>query len=106
MRQREIKDHKALLYVLRNNRSGLIKIGVTNDLASRVNDLQSACGQPLEILAACTIRDFEGHFHSICGAHRAEGEWFEPYGHGRASKRRGKQGEAGRHPDLWEGKSA
>jgi len=67
-----------VLYVVQQERTGLIKIGVTTDIESRIATLESFCGERITPLGLYHIRDFETHLHEIAKAHRTMGEWFVP----------------------------
>lgn len=66
-----------MIYFLKGLSTGLIKIGTTRDLATRMRVLQSQGGQRLEVL----VRLDGGHreeraIHERFAAWRAIGEWF------------------------------
>lgn len=63
----------------KNDASGLIKIGVTSDLSSRLSTIATMVPEGCDVL--CSIpggRDLEGYFHSAFEDDRVSGEWFRP----------------------------
>lgn len=67
------------LYFLLNPYTGLIKIGVADDIAARQCALEMACGVRLRLLASSRAGEqAEKVLHEIFYATRAVGEWFIP----------------------------
>lgn len=69
----------AYIYFIRFGAAGDIKIGRTFDVAGRLKSLQTACPEPLELLA-CVREDetrTEAAFHKQFAQFRKNGEWFE-----------------------------
>lgn len=73
-----LQRHSMALYVIRQPASGLVKVGVTDNLEERLRSLQHDTGQQLEVLATYDIRDMETHCHKLGASHRMLGEWFAP----------------------------
>lgn len=67
------------VYFVQAKNNGLIKIGFTSNLKSRLSDLSSMSPVPLELLAFtegdCNL---ERELHSTFANHRSHGEWFYP----------------------------
>jgi hypothetical protein len=62
-------------------RAGLIKIGITTNMVSRMRSIRNSCPVPLELLAfGCGNTVFEGLAHSRFKQLRRHGEWFEDEG--------------------------
>lgn len=69
----------AVVYVLRAANDGLVKIGTTTDLPSRLKNIRAMSGVPLEVL--CVLpgdATVERQLHARFREHRAHGEWFRP----------------------------
>lgn len=74
-----ISDWQQCVYFVQAADGGLIKIGIANDLRSRLKSLQAQCPVPLRCLAALPgYRELEIELHDRFSAHRRHGEWFEP----------------------------
>lgn len=66
-------------FIQAGDASGPIKIGVTNDPASRLSSLQTSCAEPLTLLRACPgSYEIEADLHVHFAAERLRGEWFLP----------------------------
>lgn len=72
---------KNYIYLIANRDiSNRYKIGVTNNLSSRLASLQSASGCSLELLAYQLCADaysVEAYLHQRYKEHRGKGEWFD-----------------------------
>jgi hypothetical protein len=69
------------VYFVRGDVSGLIKIGVTNDIERRLRSLQTFSAEPLTLLGVLVCPDYgrsEGWVHAQFSAARSHGEWFRP----------------------------
>lgn len=76
-----------IMYILRNGNTNQYKIGITNNLNSRIAKLQTGCPGELEIVKIYThynrevIKKYERVLHRYytkCGCRiRSNGEWFE-----------------------------
>lgn len=75
-RNRKYKAEKTTTYLIKNPVSGLIKIGRTIDIKSRISTLQCGAGIPLEVLATID-GDVERKLHIKFARYRKHGEWFE-----------------------------
>lgn len=72
------------LYVFRRESDGYTKIGVTNDLMRRENEIANACGSNLRLVIACNLYDriwsrvIENDWHKYLElmGRRSRGEWF------------------------------
>ena len=54
-----------------------VKIGFSQDLKTRISDLQTACPYELELIAAIPGEwSLEGIFHNVLRDKRIRGEWF------------------------------
>ena len=73
------KKTSCSVYFLQAKDNGLIKIGFTSNLKSRLSDLSSMSPVPLELLAFtdgdCNL---ERELHSTFSNHLSHGEWFHP----------------------------
>lgn len=67
------------VYFIQAKNNGLIKIGFTSNLKSRLSDLSSMSPVPLELLAF-TDGDYnlERELHTTFSNYRSHGEWFHP----------------------------
>jgi predicted GIY-YIG superfamily endonuclease len=70
-----------ILYALHNPDSGLTKIGITDNLRRRVDDLENACGSQFTVLHYVvgnrwTIECREMELHERFDVQRRVGEWF------------------------------
>ena len=73
------KKTSCSVYFLQAKDNGLIKIGFTSNLKSRLSDLSSMSPVPLELLAFTEGgADYEHELHSTFSEHRSHGEWFYP----------------------------
>ena len=72
---------KQLLYVIRNTITGLIKIGVTNNIKRRISQLECATGCELETVFCSVVADntkeIEKELHQRFADFRQRGEWFD-----------------------------
>ncbi|MDB5697933.1 MAG: nuclease family protein, partial [Alphaproteobacteria bacterium] len=67
---------KARIYFLAG--AGLIKIGVTTNLTSRIRSIRNSSPVPLELLAVIPGNNFtEAGFHQRYASQRRHGEWFD-----------------------------
>lgn len=68
------------VYILKNTMSGMIKVGITNDISRRVAEIQNAsgCEISVEYLApkADNAKEIESKIHKYFGEQRGIGEWF------------------------------
>jgi hypothetical protein len=68
---------KGIVYVIGDGQSGIVKIGITKNLVSRLKGLQT--GSPHELHVFCTFRggvELEAHLHDRFAKRRLQGEWF------------------------------
>ncbi|GHX89544.1 hypothetical protein VCSRO111_0606 [Vibrio cholerae] len=74
----EVRDKNQIMstYLVRNPKSGLIKIGRTINLNTRMSALQCGSGVLLDILFVIP-KDKEKHLHKKFANYRVHGEWFE-----------------------------
>lgn len=71
---------QAYLYVLRESWRGMVKIGITSNIMSRLAALQSSAPQSLEVLGLFAFRDtmlIERELHEKYMHYRYSGEWFD-----------------------------
>lgn len=72
--------NKKLIYILKNSKTKLIKIGVTHNLKSRLSALESSVGIKLEVLFTSEKLDnayeIEQKLHKEFSNERKLGEWF------------------------------
>lgn len=68
----------SVLYIVRQPTSGLVKVGISDDLPRRLAEIQAHCGQLLEVLGTYDLGDIETHCHQIGAEHCTLGEWFKP----------------------------
>lgn len=68
-------------YLIQVGDGGPIKIGKSNDLASRLAALQTANPWELHVIGWHPRKGyrFEGRLHVELAAHRIRGEWFHPH---------------------------
>jgi hypothetical protein len=72
-------SEKRLLYFLFNRYTGLVKVGITNNIEHRVDSLEHAGGVPLDVLGTLDEScDLEIPIHNALFATRKCGEWFLP----------------------------
>jgi hypothetical protein len=70
------RSHKdMMLYVIRRP-GGPIKVGVSRSPKNRLIEMQTACAEPLEILAVLSMADVEKAIHRKLAAESLSGEWF------------------------------
>lgn len=68
-----------MIYFVRGTRSGMVKIGSTENLKARMRSLRTASPEPLEVLAVVPGGlSEERALHDRFAEHRAVGEWFHP----------------------------
>jgi hypothetical protein len=74
-------ENKQLVYVIKNSITGLIKIGITNNLKRRLNQLECATGCELEVVFCSPVsdnsKDLEKYLHTRFSDFRCRGEWFD-----------------------------
>jgi Rha family phage regulatory protein len=74
-------ESKKCLYVITNTITGLIKIGITNDVTRRRSQLECATGCELEVTYVTPVADnaveLEKKLHEHFAKFRRRGEWFE-----------------------------
>jgi len=74
------KNNKpTMLYLIREDWRGLVKVGISNNITNRLTYLQSACPQRLNIVAICpsdNARKDEAKLHARFEQKRINGEWF------------------------------
>jgi hypothetical protein len=77
---RQTQPHRyRWLYFIRNVDTGRIKIGVANNVESRLHDLEMQSGSEMELLGSIrNASELECILHIIFRESRARGEWFEP----------------------------
>lgn len=75
--ERAVRQARSV-YVIRNPRSGLVKIGVAGDVQGRLKALERAAGEPLDLVATIgTGTVLEADLHRQFAAARRIGEWFD-----------------------------
>lgn len=57
---------------------GMIKIGQTGHVRSRIEQIQAMCPNSISMLGLARGARLETTLHKICKAHRAHHEWFRP----------------------------
>ncbi len=68
-----------LVYVVRSERSGLLKIGTTTDLNRRLRELSRLCRGAVSLLTTLPgDAQLERRLHALCAADAVAGEWFRP----------------------------
>jgi hypothetical protein len=73
-------SEEPLLYFIQSGDSGPIKIGVSKNIASRLNQLQTGHPEKLTVIGICKGGYFEEkRLHSVFAAFRRKGEWFTPH---------------------------
>jgi hypothetical protein len=69
------------VYIIKNNTTGFVKIGVTNDLKRRLNLLSTSCGCEMTLIYYTPpINNFskiELNMHEDFSGYRGIGEWFD-----------------------------
>ena len=70
-----------VVYFVQSGTDGPIKIGSSEDLASRLSTLQTGCAEPIRLLGAVRVSDpvVERRLHRHLSEHRLRGEWFAPH---------------------------
>lgn len=72
------KDRRSVYFLRCRIERGPIKIGVAENVARRVIEIQTACPYTLELLGVVPGgRSVESFFHDLLKKHRTCGEWFE-----------------------------
>lgn len=69
-----------MLYIIQNNKTGLVKIGISVDPLKRLKQLQTGTGYKLQLLKAYpTDNDlhWERRIHRMLWRNKKKGEWFE-----------------------------
>lgn len=70
------------VYVVRSERTALLKIGTTTDLPRRLNELSRLCKGAVTLVATLPgDAQLERHLHALCAADLVAGEWFRPSEH-------------------------
>ena len=70
----QTEERNIKTYILKDELSGLYKIGKTSDLDKRLKSLR--CGNPFISLYATIGRDCESELHKLFDSKRFEREWF------------------------------
>lgn len=76
-----LEKHPAgpVVYFVRNEDTGAIKIGTAVDARKRLSGLRTSSAAPLTLVATIPgDRDVERVLHNRFRAHRIRGEWFQP----------------------------
>lgn len=69
---------QSVVYFIQRGEDGPIKIGWTNNIDARQDELQIACAEPLFLRASLLgDSDLEKKVHRFFADHRIRGEWFE-----------------------------
>lgn len=67
------------IYFVQLGRSGPVKVGMTRNLAVRLQTLQTACHERLHVLASFPgSPELEQEIHALLSDSRLSGEWFNP----------------------------
>lgn len=67
------------VYFIQRGDDGPVKIGITKNLKSRLNGLQTSSAEKLFVRREFNgTQDDEAMFHQVFAAHRMSGEWFFP----------------------------
>jgi hypothetical protein len=69
---------RSIVYYLRRESDGLIKIGYTASYCARLTRLRAEHGRLRLLLATPGGRKEENEAHGVFAAHRVRGEWFRP----------------------------
>lgn len=70
---------ESVVYAIRAQNSGLVKIGTTRHLPKRLRTIRTSCGSDLVVLAIVAgDRQVEGEWHAAFAHLRQPGEWFTP----------------------------
>lgn len=77
----DARDADTVYFVQAGGPHGPVKIGITRDLARRMEALRNANAEPLHVLAVMKTREgsargIERRFHEVFSDLRLEGEWF------------------------------
>jgi Rha family phage regulatory protein len=71
---------KQLVYIIKNAVTGLVKVGITNNIERRLSQLECATGCELEVVylhpIADNSKDIERKVHERFADYRQRGEWF------------------------------
>lgn len=68
------------VYLLRDDRSGRVKIGHSVDLWKRIGDLRTGSSGPLRLVGVIIgTRDIEAGLHAEFADRRVQGEWFDDH---------------------------
>ena len=68
-----------VLYIVHNKSNGLTKIGITEDLRRRINQIDRSCGARVDLVSWAVIdhaESMEKFLHATFDAYRVLGEWF------------------------------
>ncbi len=68
------------VYIIGSVGHRLYKIGISTDVAKRLETLQTGSAYPLTVIEACECEDprsVEKELHKICAQFRMRGEWFQ-----------------------------
>lgn len=71
-------DARGVVYVIGDGRANIVKIGVTQNLKSRLKSMQVS--YPYRLLVLCVFHgggSLEAHLHQRFHSQRLEGEWFD-----------------------------
>lgn len=71
---------KNFLYIVLNPETKLTKIGISEDVYRRVDQIERGCGQSVQIIAFAEVENFmemERFLHSVFDHKRCKGEWFD-----------------------------
>ena len=74
-----MKQH-AFLYAIRSGSTSAVKIGITNDVQSRMKKMQTNNPLPLRLVTMIAIPEAanaERHIHQYCARYHIRGEWFD-----------------------------
>ena len=72
-------DDPRTIYFIQCETTGLIKIGLANDVRSRLSTMQGCCPTKLNLIAHFDgLRSQERELHLRFAEHKARGEWFKP----------------------------
>lgn len=76
-------ETNTVVYVVLNERFGMMKIGITKNIHKRKRSIENSCGCKVETLAVTPemtkyqAETIERYLHQKYDDHRLEGEWFE-----------------------------
>jgi hypothetical protein len=68
------------VYIIGNVPNRLYKIGISTDVAKRLQTIQTGSPYPLTLIEVCECEDprsVEKELHKICAQFRIQGEWFK-----------------------------